>query len=76
MRLEPYIYIGCEVLTAVVMNVAIFWDLALCSSYVNRRYGGTHSVEPPSARWFLARLSFDSEDGGDMFLLNVGLNVD
>jgi hypothetical protein len=28
-----------EVLTAVVMNVAIFWDIALCNPYVNRRFG-------------------------------------
>jgi hypothetical protein len=29
--------VGFEVLTAVVMNVAISWDIAPCSPYVNRR---------------------------------------
>jgi hypothetical protein len=24
------------------MNVAIFWDIMLCSPYVNRRLGGTY----------------------------------
>jgi hypothetical protein len=36
--------IGSEVLTAVVMNVAIFWDMAPCSSYVNRRFGRTYHL--------------------------------
>jgi hypothetical protein len=24
---------------------AVFWDVALCSSYVNRRFGGTYSLQ-------------------------------
>jgi hypothetical protein len=31
--------VGFEVLTAVVMNVAIFWDIVPCSPYVKRRFG-------------------------------------
>jgi hypothetical protein len=31
-----------EVLTAVVMNTAIVWDIAPLSPYVCRRFGGTH----------------------------------
>jgi hypothetical protein len=31
--------VGFEVLTAVVMNVAIFCDIAPCSPYVNRSFG-------------------------------------
>jgi hypothetical protein len=31
-----------EVLTALVMNVAIFWDIAPCSPYVNLRFGATY----------------------------------
>jgi hypothetical protein len=27
-----------EALTAVAINVAIFWDIAPCSQYVNRRF--------------------------------------
>jgi hypothetical protein len=73
------IIIGCEVLTAVVINVAVFWDTAPCSPYVKRRFGGTyhhHSAHPPATRWFLARLIFDLEDGGDKFLRNVSLHAD
>jgi hypothetical protein len=33
--------VGFEVLAAVVMNVAICWDIAPCSQYVNRRFGET-----------------------------------
>jgi hypothetical protein len=38
--------IGFVVLTAVVMNAAIFWDIALCTStpYANRRFGGNVSL--------------------------------
>jgi hypothetical protein len=35
-------YVGFEVLTAVVMNSSIFWDITPCSPLkVNRRFGGT-----------------------------------
>jgi hypothetical protein len=47
------------------MKVAIFWDIAPCSPYVNQRLGW-HLL----ARWFRARLIFDPEDGGDKFLRN------
>jgi hypothetical protein len=33
-----------EVLRAVVTNVAIFWDIAQCSLYFNRRFVGTHHL--------------------------------
>jgi hypothetical protein len=33
-----------EVLTVVVTNVAIFWDIAPCTPYVNRRFGGTYHL--------------------------------
>jgi dolichol kinase len=37
----PY-FVGFEVLTAVVMKSAIFWDITPCSPLkVNRRFGGT-----------------------------------
>jgi hypothetical protein len=55
-----------------VMKSAIFWDITPCSN-----------VSPPSSesksyachllsRGFLLGLLFDPEDGGDMFLRNVG----
>jgi hypothetical protein len=56
-------FVGFEVLTAVVMKSTIFWDITLCSPLkVNRRC--FHAV-------FLLSLFFDPEDGGDMFLRNV-----
>jgi hypothetical protein len=37
--------VGFDMLTAVVRNVAIFWDIAPCSPYVNRRFGRTYHVQ-------------------------------
>jgi hypothetical protein len=36
--------VGFEVITAVVMSVAIFWNIAQCSPYVNQRFGGTYHL--------------------------------
>jgi hypothetical protein len=35
-------YVAFEVITAVVMKVAIFWDIAPCSPYMNQRFEGTY----------------------------------
>jgi hypothetical protein len=48
-----------------MMNI-VFWDVALCRSCVNRRFGATFP------RWFFDRGFFYPEDGGDTFLQNVG----
>lgn len=32
------IYIGFDLLTAVVMNVSMFWDIVPCGPYVNRYF--------------------------------------
>jgi hypothetical protein len=76
------IYVGFEVLTAVVMNVALFWDIAPCSPYVNRRFGGIYHIyrvenhpskEPRCSRWPASSMlvscsdKFYLEDRGDMF---------
>jgi hypothetical protein len=37
-------YAGFKVLTAVVMSGAIVWDIASCSPYVNRRFGGMYDL--------------------------------
>jgi hypothetical protein len=36
------IYIGFDLLTAVVMNVSMFWDIVPCGPYANRRFGGKY----------------------------------
>jgi hypothetical protein len=36
--------IGFEVITAEILKVTIFWDIALCSQYMNRRFGGTYHL--------------------------------
>jgi hypothetical protein len=34
--------VGCQVLIAVAMDVAIFWYIVPCSQSVNRCFGGTY----------------------------------
>jgi hypothetical protein len=57
--LPTYIFnlAGSEVLTAVVMMSSISWD---------------YNALIADSRCFLLGLFFDPEDGGDMFLRNVG----
>jgi hypothetical protein len=71
--------VGFEVLTAVVMKSIIFWDIAPCGPLsVNRRFGGTyylHLEGLKTSAFTLVSCSayfFDPEDGGDVFLRNVG----
>jgi hypothetical protein len=35
-------FVRFEVFTAVSMKKVVFWDVALCRSWVNRRFGGTY----------------------------------
>jgi hypothetical protein len=78
--------VGFEVLTAVVMKSSVFWDIMPCSPLkLYRRFGGTCRLHLQRRRIcqarsqrvairtnFLLSLLFDFEDGGDMFLRNVG----
>jgi hypothetical protein len=63
-------WVGCKILTAVVMKSSIFWCIMVCRPLkVNRRFGGTYHNDPawsklllvlcflPFSRWFLARLT-------------------
>jgi hypothetical protein len=66
--------VGIEVLTAVVTKSPIFWDITPCSTLkVNRSF-----VEHVTSIFWLLHdgfflgLLFDPDDGGDMFLRNVG----
>jgi hypothetical protein len=57
------------------MKSSVFWNIMLCSLLnINRRFEGRYE-----SRWqadfhagFLLGLFFNLEDGGDMFLRNVG----
>jgi hypothetical protein len=41
MSIAKYNFVGSEVLTAVVMNSSVFWDVTSCSPLkVNRHFGG------------------------------------
>jgi hypothetical protein len=42
--------VGFEVLTAVVMNAAIFWYISPCSSYSNPRFGRTYDLHHQSRK--------------------------
>jgi hypothetical protein len=52
------------------MKNAVFWDVAPCRSYVNRRFGGTYRLHL-HGRKIVNRKFFYPEDGGDTFLRNV-----
>jgi hypothetical protein len=63
-----------EVLTGVVRKSTISWDTTPCSLLkVNRRFGGKYCpLATCFHAGFLLGLFFDPEDGGNMFLRNVG----
>jgi hypothetical protein len=54
-------YVGFEILTVVVMKNIIFWDIMPCSLLKVNLATCFHAG-------ILLGLSFDPEDGGDMFL--------
>jgi hypothetical protein len=46
------LFVKFEVLTVVVMKVAIFWDTMPCSPYMNRHFKGTHHLQPQGQKSF------------------------
>jgi hypothetical protein len=42
-RTQKY-YVRFEAFTAVTMKNVVFWDVALCRSCVDRRFGGTYRL--------------------------------
>jgi hypothetical protein len=80
------LFAGFEVLPPAVMKFNIFWDIVPCSPYMSLCFGGTYHLhlqgrksakqETTCSCWFLARLIFNPEDGGDMFLRNISSYMD
>jgi hypothetical protein len=73
-----YMKVGFEVLTAVVTNTLIFWDITPYSPVkISRRFGGICHPHLQGRRvsqegnQLESRWQAEPEDGDDMFLLNV-----
>jgi hypothetical protein len=69
--------LGFDVLTDVVMNITMFWDVTPCSQLkIKRRFEGMYRLHLQGrisrARKMTSRATIDHEDGGDIFLRNVG----
>jgi hypothetical protein len=54
------------------MNVAIFWETATSSLYVNRRFGGTYHLHLRGRKSAAQETSVQQVADGDTFLRNVG----
>jgi hypothetical protein len=67
------IYVGFDVLTAVVMNSSVFGDIMLCSFLkVAGHFRGTRCITCCLLHaGFLLGFCYSPEDGGSMFLQNV-----
>jgi hypothetical protein len=73
-------HVGFKVLTAVVLKSSVFCDITSCSQLkVIRRFGVTCRLHLQGRRILEAKTSmkvglfFYPEEGGDIFLRNVGL---
>jgi hypothetical protein len=67
--------VGFEVFTVVTMKNAVFWDVAPIGSCRNSHFRGTYPTDSLLAIYYgFSSLTdfFYPEDGGDMFLRNVG----
>jgi hypothetical protein len=54
--MKSFMYVGFEVLAAVVMKSTIFWHITSCSPLsVNRRFGGTYHLHLQGVRINRAR---------------------
>jgi hypothetical protein len=61
-----------EVFTTVVMKSIIFWDITQCTPLKATDVSEEHIVLATFHAGFLPGPFFGPEDGGDMFLRNVG----
>jgi hypothetical protein len=81
------LFVRFEVFTAVIMKNAVFWDVAPCRYFVNRRFGGTYhlhlqGIRNPRAMNQRKQVGVYAgsslvdflypEDRGDTYLRNVG----
>jgi hypothetical protein len=64
------IFVGSEVLTAVVIDATILWDIVSCSPYVNRRFGGKYHLHLQGRKSVEQEIS--KEQNPDTYLRNVG----
>jgi hypothetical protein len=74
-----YLNVGFKILTAVIMQSSVFWDVTPCSPLeVNRHFRGTAGSKFNNQACylfhagFLLSLFFDPEGGGDISLRNFG----
>jgi hypothetical protein len=57
------------------MKNFIYWNITPCGPFkVNRRFGGIFLLATCFHSSFLLDLFFGPEDGGDVFIRNVGLH--
>jgi hypothetical protein len=71
------ILVGFEVLTAVVMRMATFWDIAPCSPFMNRRFRGTcylllHGRKSAEQEIRVGKVVRQCSNGCNRFLRNIG----
>jgi hypothetical protein len=63
-------YIEFYFVTAVTVNISIFWNVTPCSALkVNWHFEGTYRLQAINQNEAGSKLA---EDGGDVFLRNVG----
>jgi hypothetical protein len=66
--------VGFEVLTAVVMNVAIFWHITPCSPYVNQSFGGTYHLLQDQ-KWIDQEISMQQVARKNKLSAGTGISV-
>jgi hypothetical protein len=60
--------VGFAVLRAVLMKIPVFWDITPHNPLKDNRRSACYLLHAS----FLIDLFFDPEDGGDMYLRNIG----
>jgi hypothetical protein len=63
--------VGFEAFKAVVINVAMSWDMALCSLYGNRRFGGMYHLHLKGKRLANQEASAQHAEDGNIYRLRM-----